>query len=269
MAFNLLCFRNDWHRLVRFLLMDMPRRSTIARHNRRGWEKIYREPTVGLREDVIASDSMAKHSHFNALLRHSFSAVSINVVTFMSPSFPLHILFFYLFSMAQNYGYETLMTELPTYMKQVLRFSIKTVNLFTKRFVVNKVLFCRWLLLSLSRCVLRVNHTFALISQRPYIIKTNFCLFITQQNGFLSALPYLSMWICSNIFSFIADWMLESGRCSHTLTRKIINSIGQYGPAICLVIASYTGCSRYLTVAVLTIGLGLNGGIYSGLLTQN
>ena len=30
--------------------------------------------------------------------------------------------------MAQNYGYETLMTELPTYMKQVLRFSIKEVS---------------------------------------------------------------------------------------------------------------------------------------------
>lgn len=31
--------------------------------------------------------------------------------------------------MGQNYGYETLMTELPTYMKQVLRFSIKEVSL--------------------------------------------------------------------------------------------------------------------------------------------
>lgn len=29
--------------------------------------------------------------------------------------------------MAQNYGYEFLMTELPTYMKQVLRFSITEV----------------------------------------------------------------------------------------------------------------------------------------------
>lgn len=76
------------------------------------------------------------------------------------------------------------------------------------------------------------------------------------------------MWICSNIISFVADWMLESGRFTHTVTRKIINSVGQYGPAVCLVIASYTGCNRYLTVAVLTIGLGLNGGIYSGLWTQ-
>lgn len=32
--------------------------------------------------------------------------------------------------MGQNYGYETLMTELPTYMKQVLRFSLKEVRRF-------------------------------------------------------------------------------------------------------------------------------------------
>jgi MFS transporter, ACS family, solute carrier family 17 (sodium-dependent inorganic phosphate cotransporter), member 5 len=35
--------------------------------------------------------------------------------------------FFVYKQMAQNYGYEFLMTELPTYMKQILRFSIKEV----------------------------------------------------------------------------------------------------------------------------------------------
>lgn len=40
--------------------------------------------------------------------------------------------------------------------------------------------------------------------------------------------------------------------------------LGQYGPAVCLVIASYTGCHRMVTVLMLTIGVGLNGGIYSG-----
>ena len=39
---------------------------------------------------------------------------------------------------------------------------------------------------------------------------------------------------------------------------------GQYGPAVCLIIASFTGCDRVLTVAILTLGMGLNGGIYSG-----
>lgn len=58
--------------------------------------------------------------------------------------------------------------------------------------------------------------------------------------------------------------MISSDRFNHTYTRKIINSIGQYGPAVCLIAASYTGCDRVTTVALLTIGVGLNGGIYSG-----
>lgn len=39
---------------------------------------------------------------------------------------------------------------------------------------------------------------------------------------------------------------------------------GQYGPAVALIAVSYTGCDKWLTVALLTIGVGLNGGIYSG-----
>ncbi|XP_031637844.1 putative inorganic phosphate cotransporter isoform X2 [Contarinia nasturtii] len=111
--------------------------------------------------------------------------------------------------MGQNYGYETLMTELPTYMKQVLRFSLK-------------------------------------------------------ENGILSALPYLAMWLFSMFISVVTDWMIYSDRFTHTNARKIINSLGQYGPAICLIIASYTGCNRTLTVFLLTLGVGLNGAIYSG-----
>lgn len=41
-------------------------------------------------------------------------------------------------------------------------------------------------------------------------------------------------------------------------------STGQFGPGIALIGASYTGCNQYLTVAILTLGVGLNGGIYSG-----
>ncbi|KAJ2948913.1 hypothetical protein O0L34_g5846 [Tuta absoluta] len=111
--------------------------------------------------------------------------------------------------MGQNYGYETLMTELPTFMRQVLHFSIK-------------------------------------------------------DNGFVSALPYLCMWLFSMFISVVADWMLSSGRFNHTQVRKIINSIGEYGPAIGLFIAANTGCNPAATVAILAIGVGLNGGIYSG-----
>ncbi|XP_013134112.1 PREDICTED: putative inorganic phosphate cotransporter isoform X1 [Papilio polytes] len=111
--------------------------------------------------------------------------------------------------MGQNYGYETLMTELPTFMRQVLHFSIK-------------------------------------------------------DNGFVSALPYLCMWLFSMFISVVADWMLSSGRFNHTQVRKIINSIGEYGPAIGLFIAANTGCNPAATVAILAVGVGFNGGIYSG-----
>ncbi|KAJ8865877.1 hypothetical protein PR048_033400 [Dryococelus australis] len=111
--------------------------------------------------------------------------------------------------MGQNYGYETLMTELPTFMKQILHFDIK-------------------------------------------------------KNGTLSALPYLAMWIFSIIASVIADWMIFSERFNHTQARKIINSIGQYGPALCLIAASYSSHDADLTVALLTVGVGLNGAVFSG-----
>lgn len=69
---------------------------------------------------------MEEYFDVNAFLRYSLSPVSrhdLYHILYISP-----ILNVCLFSMAQNYGYETLMTELPTYMKQVLRFSIKTVS---------------------------------------------------------------------------------------------------------------------------------------------
>ncbi|XP_014229479.1 putative inorganic phosphate cotransporter isoform X1 [Trichogramma pretiosum] len=111
--------------------------------------------------------------------------------------------------MGHNYGYETLMTELPTYMKQVLKFDIK-------------------------------------------------------HNGAISALPYLAMWIFSVLIAYVADWMIQRKIFGITATRKIVNSIGQFGPAVCLTAASYTGCNPTLTIVLLTLGVGLNGGIYSG-----
>lgn len=57
---------------------------------------------------------------------------------------------------AQNYGYEFLMTELPTYMKSVLKFSISEVMIETlidyKRLQINRfpLSLAEWLLVSTS-----------------------------------------------------------------------------------------------------------------------
>lgn len=91
------------------------------------------------------------------------------------------------------------------------------------------------------------------------------------------------MWIFSIMVSQLADWMLTKTYFNSTLVRKILNSIGksfwalkkiftgnkclnlgQFGPAVALFIAAFTGCDKWLTVTLLTIGVGLNGGTNSG-----
>lgn len=48
------------------------------------------------------------------------------------------------------------------------------------------------------------------------------------QNGTLSALPYLAMWLFSMAVSHIADWMLGTKWFTATAVRKIINGIGKF-----------------------------------------
>lgn len=110
--------------------------------------------------------------------------------------------------MGQNYGYETLLTQLPSFMKQILHVNIK-------------------------------------------------------DNGWQSALPYLCMWIFSNMCSVCADWLIWKRGMTATFTRKLLNAIGLLGPAFCMIGASYTGCSGAATVALLSVGVGLMGATMS------
>jgi hypothetical protein len=71
---------------------------------------------------------------------------NIEFIFFQSPPIPYKAImtslpFFAILiaHMGQNYGYETLMTELPTYMKQVLRFSIKEVSMLKNVGSTNKI----------------------------------------------------------------------------------------------------------------------------------
>ncbi|XP_016977009.1 putative inorganic phosphate cotransporter [Drosophila rhopaloa] len=108
----------------------------------------------------------------------------------------------------QNYGYETLMTMLPTYMYRVMDVDIKA-------------------------------------------------------NGVISSLPYLAMWIVAIGFGMLADFLVRRN-CSITVIRKLMNSLGQYGPAVALISVGFVHHSLWLTCVVFVLGMGLNGAIYSG-----
>ncbi|CAL1302056.1 unnamed protein product [Larinioides sclopetarius] len=84
------------------------------------------------------------------------------------------------------------------------------------------------------------------------------------QNGLLSALPYIVQAICAWLASFLADRLRKSGRMSITTIRKVCNSIGLFGPAVCLLGVTVSGCRPDLIIALLSLALAFNGFIYSG-----
>ena len=53
-----------------------------------------------------------------------------------------------------------------------------------------------------------------------------FICLLNFQNGFLSAIPYVTMWISAMICGIISDWLIKKCALDVTLVRKIFISIG-------------------------------------------
>ncbi|XP_046660055.1 putative inorganic phosphate cotransporter isoform X3 [Homalodisca vitripennis] len=85
------------------------------------------------------------------------------------------------------------------------------------------------------------------------------------ENGLVSAIPYLTMWICSLLIGGLADWMLTRNIMTITPLRKLLASVGAIGPGAGAVLASYAGCDKLLVTIMFTIGMGLMGFCYASL----
>ncbi|XP_048729076.1 sialin-like isoform X2 [Ostrea edulis] len=103
-----------------------------------------------------------------------------------------------------NWGFYTMLTCLPTYMKKILHFDV-------------------------------------------------------QQDGFLSALPYLVCWMCQTSSGQIADFIRRNKYLSTVSTRKLFNSCGLLFPAILLCCVQFAGCNHAAVVAIVTFAVGLGG----------
>ncbi|XP_028676314.1 sialin [Erpetoichthys calabaricus] len=88
--------------------------------------------------------------------------------------------------------------------------------------------------------------------------------FNIQQNGFLSALPYLGCWLLMLLGGQLADYLRETWMVRTVIVRKSFSIIGMVGPAVFLVAAGYTGCNYTMAVAFLTISSSLGGFSMSG-----
>lgn len=88
--------------------------------------------------------------------------------------------------------------------------------------------------------------------------------FSIQQNGLLSALPYLGCSVTAVLSGQLADYLRESCDYPTAGVRKAFTVVGMIGPAGFLVAAGYTGCNYILAVTFLTISSSLGGVSASG-----
>ncbi|XP_025090947.1 sialin-like isoform X2 [Pomacea canaliculata] len=88
--------------------------------------------------------------------------------------------------------------------------------------------------------------------------------FEIQQDGFLSALPYLLLWFVQMFSGYFADYLRSKGHLSTVATRKIFNTIGCTFPMGLLIATGYAGCDHTLSVVLLTLAVGLSGFCIAG-----
>uniref|UniRef100_A0A8C9RUP2 Solute carrier family 17 member 5 n=1 Tax=Scleropages formosus TaxID=113540 RepID=A0A8C9RUP2_SCLFO len=93
---------------------------------------------------------------------------------------------------------------------------------------------------------------------------SNILGFSIQQNGMLSALPYLGCWLMALLGGQVADRLRETCLFSTATVRKALSVTGMVGPAVFLLATGYTGCNYILAVVFLTVSSSLGGLTASG-----
>ena len=88
-------------------------------------------------------------------------------------------------------------------------------------------------------------------------------MFGSFQNGFISAAPWLSLWISIQLFSYLTDRLRTHDVLSTTVLRKANQLISTVLPGTFLVLAGYAGCNSTLAVALIVIAMFFFGASFS------
>lgn len=86
-----------------------------------------------------------------------------------------------------------------------------------------------------------------------------------RDNGFISALPFLGMWISSILSGLFSDWLFVKRQVKILTLRRWFTVFGNIVPGILCVAAGYSGCNVYLAVVFLTLTLTAKGPFYCGI----
>eukprot|EP00177_Eucheuma_denticulatum_P000396 GFKZ01000687.1.p1 GENE.GFKZ01000687.1~~GFKZ01000687.1.p1 ORF type:complete len:458 (-),score=35.84 GFKZ01000687.1:477-1823(-) len=105
---------------------------------------------------------------------------------------------------------------------------------------------------------------FVLLTWLPTFLYSRFELQLAQ-SSFLSALPWVAMFVASNVSGAVADAMIRRG-VDVTLTRKLMQTVGFLGPALFLGLVTHAE-NAYAAMGLVSVALALaafsNSGVYA------
>ncbi|XP_074598644.1 vesicular glutamate transporter 3-like [Brevipalpus obovatus] len=90
-----------------------------------------------------------------------------------------------------------------------------------------------------------------------------------EENGLLSSLPHLAFALSSICFGYICDYLRKTGRLSVTKLRKIFNTIGAIGPAICYIIIPHLGHGKVMVNILFVVAMVLSSSTVTGSSTNH
>ncbi|CAH0564297.1 unnamed protein product [Brassicogethes aeneus] len=105
---------------------------------------------------------------------------------------------------------------------------------------------------------------FTMVTDLPKYMK-DVLHFNVKENGVWSSVPYIFMWIVSMSSGWLCDFLIAKGCMGLTFARKFFTTIASMGPALFIILASYSGCDRSLAVTMFTLAMGCMGTFYCGM----
>lgn len=105
---------------------------------------------------------------------------------------------------------------------------------------------------------------YCLLTELPTYLK-NIQHYDMKQNGILSAVPYLVMWLFSLVYSSIMDHLLEKGIFSTKQIRRFSMVVANYIPMVSVLLVPWAKCDGRLAVLLICVAVGATGASLCGM----
>lgn len=109
---------------------------------------------------------------------------------------------------------------------------------------------------------------YTLLTELPTYLR-NIQHFDMSENGLMSSLPFLVMWLWGYVWGSFMDRLTAANKLSLLTIRRLSMSLALYGPMVGLVLMCFVNCNTTLAMIVLCVAVGLSGSANCGFLCSH